>query len=489
MGFKEELGISEEQAIALSQEVTNEATISGEAWADLAHMAAKLKVSELKWHSANMEALRTGQMSYLEFLELGRKDRIKLCTKNEINIKDLTSLNKDTQRPNVQEITLDFKFGWEKLNEEIYLWTTAGQILPQEVSIVRSGGTTYVRNSLLWEFFSTDNKRLVIHQWTKLSIWGLREKSEIDSMNVVMNLQSNKVVNETLANPAYKEMSRDQLTISLDIIARKAGERWIDRKLAFLLCEEFISSWTVAQQEATIENHLTEIDRVRWALKIKDINTSVEWKLLLLHELFWYDQLDEKVALLKIKREDLNKYHKREKAQYWNYDTSKIDKVDLLRNDEFIKKLNNVCAKLRVNPSHLKTVIWAESKFTPNAQNRSWATWLIQFMPKTALSLWTTVSQLKRMSWIDQLDFVYKYYRPYKWRIWSVEDLYLATFYPAGLKHRHNKDWVIWSEKSMKRAKKVHDQNWPIKKESKWWYITIWSFYKYVRKNKIGASW
>jgi hypothetical protein len=54
-------------------------------------------------------------------------------------------------------------------------------------------------------------------------------------------------------------------------------------------------------------------------------------------------------------------------------------------------------------------------------------------MPSTARGLGTTTAELSQMSATEQLKYVEKYWAPFKGKIASGADLYLATFYPAGV--------------------------------------------------------
>lgn len=73
--------------------------------------------------------------------------------------------------------------------------------------------------------------------------------------------------------------------------------------------------------------------------------------------------------------------------------------------------------------------------FSPSVKNAagSGATGLIQFMPVTARNLGTSVTELARLSAEDQLKFVYKYFAPFKDRIKSLEDLYMAILWPKAV--------------------------------------------------------
>lgn len=102
--------------------------------------------------------------------------------------------------------------------------------------------------------------------------------------------------------------------------------------------------------------------------------------------------------------------------------------------DEFLARVSEVAAALGINPDWLMIVMKIESDLNPAAVNRmSNATGLIQFMPLTAAGLGTSCTALKTMSNVAQLDFVYKYFKPYAGRLHSATDLYIVTFFPAAL--------------------------------------------------------
>lgn len=108
----------------------------------------------------------------------------------------------------------------------------------------------------------------------------------------------------------------------------------------------------------------------------------------------------------------------------------------------FIEKVKIISTALSIDPNWLMQVMWSESRINPAAVNKySNAVGLIQFMPDTAKSLGTTVQELVNMSNIQQLDFVYKYLRPFSGKIRSYIDLYFSIFFPIAM----NKpiDWVF----------------------------------------------
>lgn len=101
---------------------------------------------------------------------------------------------------------------------------------------------------------------------------------------------------------------------------------------------------------------------------------------------------------------------------------------------QFVAKTRHIADKLNILPEQLMAVMWFESKLDSKAQNSiSGATGLIQFMPRTAISLGTTTSDLLQMSNVEQLDYVYEYLKPYAGKMKTVEDVYLAVFYPVAI--------------------------------------------------------
>lgn len=102
----------------------------------------------------------------------------------------------------------------------------------------------------------------------------------------------------------------------------------------------------------------------------------------------------------------------------------------------FLAKVADISAKLGISPDWLMIVFKVETAGTFNhrIQNpTTGATGLIQFMPSTAAGLGTSTDALRAMSNVQQLDFVYKYFYPYKGRLNSVTDLYAVTFFPRAL--------------------------------------------------------
>ena len=101
----------------------------------------------------------------------------------------------------------------------------------------------------------------------------------------------------------------------------------------------------------------------------------------------------------------------------------------------FINKVVEISKKLNIDPSWLMAVMNFESAgtFDPSIRNKLGYVGLIQFGKEAAIDLNVTLDQLSKMNEIEQLDYVYRYYLPYKSKIKSYVDLYLATLFPVSI--------------------------------------------------------
>lgn len=125
-------------------------------------------------------------------------------------------------------------------------------------------------------------------------------------------------------------------------------------------------------------------------------------------------------------------------------DKFKLNKGEKLADVE--RRIQQICTLLGINPAWLIMVMWSESRLNAQAVNKqpgdsdnpqsraaTRATGLIQFMPDTALNQGTTTKALYAMTAIDQLGYVYKYFKPWTGKIKSYFDLYLVTFFPDAI--------------------------------------------------------
>jgi len=97
----------------------------------------------------------------------------------------------------------------------------------------------------------------------------------------------------------------------------------------------------------------------------------------------------------------------------------------------FLPELQMVAARLETCPEWLLNVIACESSFIPSARNRSpgqTASGLMQIIEQTAAGLGTTTAAIRRMNPLEQLRLIEKYYWPFRGRLNSLADVYLAAF-------------------------------------------------------------
>jgi hypothetical protein len=104
----------------------------------------------------------------------------------------------------------------------------------------------------------------------------------------------------------------------------------------------------------------------------------------------------------------------------------------LAQDPAFAQKVDDVASSLGVDPDDLVRVMQKESGLNPQATNpKTNAVGLIQFMPNTCSRLGTTTEDIRNMSALEQMDYVEKYFAPFKGRLNDYEDLYMACFFPA----------------------------------------------------------
>jgi hypothetical protein len=137
---------------------------------------------------------------------------------------------------------------------------------------------------------------------------------------------------------------------------------------------------------------------------------------------------------------------------------SSID-TSAIQDPDFNKKLDKIAGLLGVDSSHLISIMKMESRMDPAAVNKqSGATGLIQFMPDTARSLGTSVEALRGMSAVEQLDYVYKYFKMVGVKPgMDLGDLYMAVFMPKYVGADDNT--VLGKEGASGFSGKVYAQN------------------------------
>ena len=138
-------------------------------------------------------------------------------------------------------------------------------------------------------------------------------------------------------------------------------------------------------------------------------------------------------------------------------DAQTVD-VATIQDPDFNKKLDKVASALGVKSSDLLAVMKQESGVNPSAQNgTSGATGLIQFMPDTARRLGTTAAELRQMTGVEQLDYVYKYFKMTGVGNGTLGDLYMAVFMPKYI--GYDDDFVLGQSGASGFSGKVYAQN------------------------------
>ncbi|MFZ0321403.1 MAG: transglycosylase SLT domain-containing protein [Candidatus Sulfotelmatobacter sp.] len=116
----------------------------------------------------------------------------------------------------------------------------------------------------------------------------------------------------------------------------------------------------------------------------------------------------------------------------------------------FKAKVIKISANLGVDPDFLMSAMAFESAetFSPSIKNAagSGATGLIQFMPSTATALGTSTTALAAVTAEDQLDYVEKYFNPYKNKLSTIEDVYMAILWPSAIGQPNS--YVLFSKPS-----------------------------------------
>lgn len=130
---------------------------------------------------------------------------------------------------------------------------------------------------------------------------------------------------------------------------------------------------------------------------------------------------------------------------------------------EFLAKVREVSCYLGIDADWLMFVMYFETArtFDPAIRNKiTGATGLIQFMPRTARALGTTTSELAQMTNVEQMDWVLRYFAPYKGKMKNWLDVYCAVFYPILIGKPDN--YVIDRE-SVAKANPIFDLNKDLK--------------------------
>lgn len=129
--------------------------------------------------------------------------------------------------------------------------------------------------------------------------------------------------------------------------------------------------------------------------------------------------------------------------------------------------------QLKIEHKNKKQLMWC-----PTTNNGTWIArrrgtvyitgncGLLQFIAPTAISLGTTLAALAKMSFIEQMDYVEKYLRPYKSKMKSIDDVYMAILWPKAVGKPD--DYVLFDSTNTKQYKAfIQNKGLDINKDGK----------------------
>ena len=154
---------------------------------------------------------------------------------------------------------------------------------------------------------------------------------------------------------------------------------------------------------------------------------------------------------------------------------------------DFTYKVSFICSKLGINPNWLMAIMFHESGLNHRIVNSVGATGLIQFMPSTMKSLNTNSVALKSMSNVQQLDYVYSYFKPYSGKMKNIFDVFMVTFFPLAIGKPDT--WVFETSRLSRSIIAQQNSAFDLNKDGK---ITIgeWKQYllKWFNRQKVDTS-
>jgi hypothetical protein len=126
-----------------------------------------------------------------------------------------------------------------------------------------------------------------------------------------------------------------------------------------------------------------------------------------------------------------------------------LTKGALFNHPQFKAKTEQIAAKIGggIVAGDLYDIFMMECMGEPqNPPSPNGAAGLIQWIPPTARSIYNlSTEQIRRMSGLQQLDLVDKYFSPYAGRLHTFPDLYRVVLYPVSI--GKSQDFILGSEK------------------------------------------
>ncbi len=236
------------------------------------------------------------KISNSEFLNIKRENRLQHITKPS---------KKSNEIQNGDSINFTFTFN-NKINTNLYLKTTAGQVLPSTIKEVTSNGTTWSRNGLLGEFFSKNGQRLIIRENTTIQIQWTKTPEEI------------KIEEDTIV----KSIEQYKTSPNYDLIF-ESQKRWISTDLAIALFSSQVNQENPSKKQVQIEEIITEFERTKdhfsndfWPKEIFD-KWELSKKFLAYYINQWHIPAEKKMEIIKsldISEKLLTEYNKKHRA-------------------------------------------------------------------------------------------------------------------------------------------------------------------------------
>ena len=183
-----------------------------------------------------LEEMRT--ISVTDFLKKPFDDRLQFVTSDNIRAADLRS-------GKVTDVEINFSFDG-RFNRALYMATTAGMIIPDEIRTVQVDGVSYSRSGLSQrgEFFDAAGRRLTIHDGTKIHA-------------------DKKLTTEELEKKYASKLNLAEYKTDLEkTIALESEKRGIPPHLFLdIFKNELEQVSDIATQKAILEDLFVEIDR------------------------------------------------------------------------------------------------------------------------------------------------------------------------------------------------------------------------------------
>lgn len=175
---------------------------------------------------------KLSKISNAEFLATPADERLRYISKGNIESTDITS-------GKIKEVEFTFTFDG-KYNEALYKYTTAGQVLPNEVRTVSSNWVIYERIWISGEFY-TGSKRLLIEENSKIQVEKLWTKDELSNMEKENQEKFEKFLKE---NPKYNNDDYKETT-------QEIFKKWLGEKEAhIILGNDYKKLETMSLEEA-----------------------------------------------------------------------------------------------------------------------------------------------------------------------------------------------------------------------------------------------